>query len=195
MPAILFPRGTLEKQGATQSGRAAQVLIVGCGEAFWELGDANYRPARTPGRDEIVLNSPLAEELQAQVGDTVVLRLPKSNQVPADSPLGRKSDRIRAIPGLRVIEIIPAESLGRFSLTATQTTPRNAYVASETLQAALGQEGRVNAILVAGQSPHVPPGAGGANRTGRCAPADAGRLRFCGASRASHLPARRPPGV
>lgn len=159
VPAILFPRGTLEKQGATQSGRAAQVLIVGCGAAFWELGDANYRPARKPGRDEIVLNAPLAEELQARVGDTVVLRLPKSNQVPADSPLGRKSDRIRAIAGLRVIEIIPAESLGRFSLTATQTTPRNAYVASQTLQAALGQEGRVNAILVAGQSPHVPPSA------------------------------------
>jgi ABC-type antimicrobial peptide transport system permease subunit len=158
VPAILFPRGTLEKQGATQSGRAAQVLIVGCGEAFWELGNASYRPARTPGRDEIVLNAPLAGELQAEVGDTVVLRLPKSNLVPADSPLGRKSDRIRAIPGLRVIEIIPAESLGRFSLTATQTTPRNAYVASETLQAALDQEGRVNAILVAGQSPRVPPG-------------------------------------
>jgi putative ABC transport system permease protein len=159
VPAILFPRGTLEKQGTTQSGRAARVLIVGCGEAFWELGDADYRPARTPGRDEIVLNAPLAGELQAEVGDTVVLRLPKSNQVPADSPLGRKSDRIRAIPGLRVIEIIPAESLGRFSLTPTQTTPRNAYVARETLQAALDQEGRVNAILVAGQSPHVPPGA------------------------------------
>ncbi len=159
VPAILFPRGTLEKQGSVQSGRAAQVLVVGCGEAFWELGDANFRPARTPGRNEVVLNAPLAEELQARVGDTVVLRLPKSNQVPADSPLGRKSDRIRALPGLRVIEIIPAASLGRFSLTATQTTPRNAYVASETLQAALGQEGRVNAILVAGQTPHQPPGA------------------------------------
>ncbi len=106
-----------------------------------------------------MLNAPLAEELQARVGDEVVLRLPKSNQVPADSPLGRKSDRIRTVAGLRVIEIIPAESLGRFSLAASQTTPRNAYVASETLQAALGQEGRVNAILVAGRSPHSPPDA------------------------------------
>jgi len=155
-PAVLFPRGTLEKQGG---GRAAQVLIVGCGSDFWALGDAAHRPARTPRRDEIVLNAPLAEELQARVGDEVVLRLPKSNQVPADSPLGRKSDRIRTLAGLRVIEIMPAESLGRFSLTATQTTPRNAYVARETLQAALGREGRINAILVAGRSRHSPPDA------------------------------------
>ncbi len=48
-PAILFPRGTLEKQGADRSGRAAQVLIVGCDADFWELGDSQYRPARTPG--------------------------------------------------------------------------------------------------------------------------------------------------
>ena len=45
-PAILFPRGTLERQGG---GRAAQVLIVGCGSDFWALGDAANRPARTPG--------------------------------------------------------------------------------------------------------------------------------------------------
>ena len=154
---ILFPRGTVETRGTGRSGRAAQVMIVGCGAEFWELGDVKYRPARTPGRDEIVLNAPLAEELHAGVGDEVLLRLPKANQVPAESPLGRRSDRIRTIAGLRVIEIIPAESLGRFSLSASQTTPRNAYVAGETLQAALGQESRVNAILVAGRSPHSPP--------------------------------------
>ncbi len=159
VPAILFPRGTLEKSGFERSGRAAQVLVVGCGAEFWELGDAQFRPTRAPGRDEIVLNAPLAAELQAGVGDEVLLRLPKANQVPADSPLGRRSDRIRTLAGLRVIEIVPAESLGRFSLSATQATPRNAYLASQTLQDALGQQDRVNAVLVAGRSPHSPPAA------------------------------------
>lgn len=159
IPAILFPRGTVENQGAERSGRAAQVLIVGCGADFWGLGDAMFRPVRMPGRDEIVLNAPLAEEIQARLGDEVVLRLPKSNQVPADSPLGRKTDRIRSLTGLRVIEIIPAESLGRFSLAASQATPRNAYVAVETLQAALGQESRINAILVSGPSLQSAPDA------------------------------------
>jgi len=159
VPAILFSRGSVELHATDRTGRAAQVLIVGCGADFWELGDEPFRPAKMPGRNEIVLNVPLAEDLQAHVGDTIVLRLPKTNQVPADSPLGRKSDRVRALAGLRVAAIVPAESLGRFSLTASQATPRNAYVARETLQAALDQEDRVNAILVAGQSPHTPPGA------------------------------------
>jgi putative ABC transport system permease protein len=158
VPAILFSRGIVETQAGEASRRASQVLIVGAGEDFWELGDARYRPAQSPGRDEIVLNAPLAEDLQVGVGDELVLRLPAANQVPADSPLGRRSDRVRAIAGLRVVAIVPAESLGRFSLLASQTTPRNAYVARPTLQRALDQYDRVNAILVAGQSFASPPG-------------------------------------
>jgi len=150
-PAILFPQGTVEKPGAGRSSRASQVVVVGCTQAFWDLGDPKARPKRLPAPGEIVLNAPLAKDLGVAEGDDVVLRLPKSNQVPADSPLGRKSDRIRNLAGLKVIDVIPAESLGRFNLRASQTTPRNAYVAIETLQDALDQQGRVNAILADGK--------------------------------------------
>ncbi len=159
VPAILFPRGTLERHGSSRPARASQILIVGSDASFWELGDPRHRPRQLPGRDEIVVNAPLAEDLQLAVGDRVVLRLPSANQVPADSPLGRKSERVSALSDLRVTAIVPAESLGRFSLTASQMTPRNAYVASETLQAALDERDRVNAILVAGPSADRPPDA------------------------------------
>ena len=56
------------------------------------------------------MNAPLAQELEAKVGDEVVIRLPKPNQVPADSALGKKTDRIRSLAELKVIEIIPATS-------------------------------------------------------------------------------------
>ena len=157
VPAILFSRGVVELQEADRTGRASHVQIVGCDADFWELGDDRYRPSQPPGRNEIVLNAPLAEQLQARPGDQVVLRLPHASQVPADSPLGRTSDRVRAIAALRVIDILPAQSLGRFSLSASQATPRNAYVALETLQRPLEEEDRINAILVAGRSPHAPP--------------------------------------
>ena len=149
-PAILFPRGTVEKPGGDRPSRATQVVVVGCDEAFWDLGDRQIKPKELPGQDEIVLNAPLAKDLGATVGDEVVLRLPKSNQVPADSPLGRKADRI-GNARLTVVDIVPADGLGRFSLTASQTTPRNAYVALETLQDSVDQEGRVNAVLVDGK--------------------------------------------
>ncbi len=73
------------------------------------------------------------------MGDTVTLRLPKAEDIPADSPLGEKTDRIRSFPRLKVIEIIPAAGLGQFSLTPRQTLPANAYVSLEQLQDGLQQ--------------------------------------------------------
>jgi putative ABC transport system permease protein len=152
IPVVLFPRVTVEKAGQPPVARAAQVTVIGCEPAFWDAGEAEHRPDVLPRSDQIVLNAALAADLDARVGDTVVLRLPKSNQVPADSPLGRKTDRIRSVAGLQVVAIVPAAGLGRFSLQASQATPRNAYLATATLQQALGQAGRVNAILVTGRS-------------------------------------------
>lgn len=158
---MLFPQATIEQPGANGVTRAANVLVVAspssqevAGEgSFWSFEeDAALRPSRCPDRDEIILNQTLADELQADVGDRVTLRLPKAADIPADSPLGEKADRIRSFPRLRVIEIVPAAGLGQFSLTPTQTLPANAYVSLEQLQSGLDQPGRVNSILVAARA-------------------------------------------
>ena len=122
--------------------------------SFWSLaGDAvSPQPTRCPGRDEIVLNRTLADELQAAVGDRVTLRLPKAADIPADSPLGEKADRIRSFPRLKIIEIVEDQGLARFSLTPSQALPANAFVSLEQLQEGLEQPGRINCILVAGRS-------------------------------------------
>lgn len=157
IPAILFPRATLEKREEAEVVRASQVTVVGSPPGFWAAGKASVKPRVLPEDGEIVLNAPLAEELGAQIGDQVVLRLPKSNLVPADSPLGRRTDRIRNLPGLKVVDIVPAESLGRFSWQTSQSTPRNAYVALPTLESALQQPGKVNALLVLGDATDAAP--------------------------------------
>ncbi|MFM9068412.1 MAG: ABC transporter permease, partial [Planctomycetota bacterium] len=86
--AIVLPGGTLEAAGQATTQRAGSVLVIGADDDFWNLGQDASRPARLPTADEIILNRPLADDLQVSVGDRVLLRLPKSNQVPADSPLG-----------------------------------------------------------------------------------------------------------
>ncbi|MCI0357592.1 MAG: FtsX-like permease family protein [Planctomycetaceae bacterium] len=149
LPAILFPAGTLER-GSQR--RAGGVLVVGSTSDFWKLGDAHFAATTPPGPGEITLNEPLAAELKAKVGDSVILRLGKATQVPADSPLGRKTDRIQSIPSLKVTAIVPAESLGRFSLQPMQTSPRVAFVAMATLEEGLEVAGKANAIIVAGKS-------------------------------------------
>lgn len=145
VPVILFPLGYIEGQ---DGGRATDSLVVGCEAEFWELDARGIRPQRMPGPEEVVINQALADEWGAAIGDQVTVRLPKPNQVPADSPLAKKTGRIRSITGLKIIDIVPTEGLGRFSLRPSQKLPRNVYVALATLQNALEQEGHVNAALV-----------------------------------------------
>ncbi len=155
--ALVFPQATVERRVEGRVARSSNVLVVGGhserdvagGQSFWRLeADPARRPRRCPARDEIILNQTLADELQAGVGDLVTVRLARPEDVPADSPLGKKSDLIRSFPRLRVIEIVPAAGLGQFSLTPNQRPPGNAYMSLEQLQDGLRQPERVNSILV-----------------------------------------------
>lgn len=155
VPAVLLASTSIETQGENV-GRSSGVLTIGCDERFWQLSaDNSVSYDMKPG--EILLNEPLASELGVKAGDTVVLRLPSADQVPADSPLGRKENLTRSVPELKVAAIVPAAGLGRFALRPNQSLPRNAYVAMKTLQAELEQPDRVNALLVAGPSIENPP--------------------------------------
>lgn len=149
-PALIFPRGTVEFPGSTKVRRASQVLVVGCRDTFWNFDVRQIRPLKMPRVDEVVLNQALASDLGVQIGEQVVIRLPQVNEIPAESPLGEKEDRIRGITELKVVSIIPTKGLGRFSLTPSQSAPRTAFLSLETLQEPLDVEGKVNAILVSG---------------------------------------------
>lgn len=152
VPAILLANSSIDRQ---DGGRASGVLTIGCDERFFGLFPSSqkdkYRdspPAAPIGPVEVFLNEPLAKALGAKVGDLVILRLPSADQVAADSPLGRKEDRVLSVPELKVAGIYAAAGIGRFSLRPNQALPMNAYVALETLQDALQQPDRVNTLLV-----------------------------------------------
>ena len=98
---------------------------------------------------DIVLNEPLAAEIHAQPGDEVVLRIGKVDDIPPDSPLGRKTETTRS-RRLKVSRIVPATGLGRFGLRPTQQLPHNAYVAVETLADALDLKDKINAVFITG---------------------------------------------
>ncbi len=148
VPAIML-QGTLENPtGDDNHHRAGNVAVLGTTSDFWKLGHGG--PQKPPAGDEIVLNQPLADQLHAKVGDEVLLRLSQASDVPADSPLGRKTGTVRS-QRFTVSAIIPAEGLGRFGLNPTQQLPLDAFASIAPLQRLVGVEGRVNAILVAGR--------------------------------------------
>lgn len=153
VPGILLNDTTVERGTGDGSQRATSVTLVGHDGSFWKL-DARLHSSDSEleGR-QIVLNEPLAESLGAKIGDRVIVRLPKASGIAGDSPLGEKSDRVQSLAELEVVAIVPARGLGRFSLRANQALPRTAFLPLDTLQDALEQDGRVNAVFIG--SEHV----------------------------------------
>ncbi len=146
LPAILL-QGTLESASGEAKHRAGNVNILGVGDEFWKLGQGG--PSKPPQPGEIVLNQPLADELHVNRGDEIILRLPHAAEVPADSPLGRKTETVRS-RRFTVSEIIPAAGLGRFGLRPSQQASLNAFTTIDPLQQMIDVAGRINAVLVAG---------------------------------------------
>ncbi len=160
IPAILFPQGTVENTTDDRVTRASRILIVATPNSFWDLDTKAVRPKVVPGEDEVVLNEPLAHELGATVGSTITLRLPEAaNAIPAESPLGEKEDRVRGIPGLEVVAIVPADGLGRFGLTPSQSLPMVAFTHLTTVQNSLRLDGQVNTIMVSSLAKEPSPNA------------------------------------
>ncbi|HUE73165.1 MAG TPA: ABC transporter permease, partial [Pirellulaceae bacterium] len=145
VPAIVIPSATVETQKTMR--RSAGVTLIASPETFWQMGTDAIRPERMPQGNEVVLNAPLAKELGVKAGDTLIIRLAKAAQIPADSALGRKTDRITSLADLKVAAVVPAESLGRFAIHPAQTTPRNIYVPLPLIQEALQVPGQINCIL------------------------------------------------
>lgn len=148
---IVLMQGTLQtvpKKPDDPTKVAGNLAVLGIDEAFWKLGDVSGWTPTDITDEEIILNQPLAEELGVKQGDLVTLRLPGGNDVPADSPLGRKTAETQSLPRLTVKAVIPAEGLGRFGMHPTQQLPLNAYASRSALQDALEQDDRVNAVLV-----------------------------------------------
>ena len=142
-PVILYS-ASVETVHPAPPARVDQVNLIGCDERFWQLG--NGAPPAPLKRDEIILNEPVARLLAVKEGDSVMLGLPKTGGIPAESAFGRKRVSVDTMR-LKVARVIPAEGLGRFGLRPNQRAPRNAYISLAALQTQLKEPGRVNAIL------------------------------------------------
>lgn len=166
VPAILA-RGGVTK--ADSQARVDHIQILGVGSVFWTDVPATDSDSAAPMKDAfagrvVALNEPLARELAAAVGDDVLVRLGSADPVSTETLLGRRDDRSTTLR-LRVAAVLPNKGVGSFGLDARQATPRNAFVPLATLQRALDQEDRANAILVAQDAPD-----GSENRDDNVAP-------------------------
>ena len=131
--------------------RASAVQVYGVDDRFWQF---HGRPdALTPERSQVLISEGLARELEADVGQALLVRVEKPSAIPISSLHGRRDDVGRTLR-LSIARVLEASELGEFSFRPQQGLARSVFVSLTRLQQELEQEGRVNTVLL-GQ-----PGAG-----------------------------------
>ena len=151
VPAILLNGTIVVPQ--TQK-RASKVNIAGVTDdffTFWQEDTApNLNKTANQPFNAIVINEALQNELNVQIGDTLLVNMSQAADIHPEFLLGER-DAANAIQSLRLVisDIIPAKNAGRFSLQAHQSLPFNAFIALPVLQNALGQDEKVNVVFTA----------------------------------------------
>ncbi len=150
VPTILLNGTIVVSQ--TQA-RASKVNILGITDnffTFWEAEAPNLNKPEGQPFNAIVINEALQNELNVQVGDTLLVNMSQTADIHPEFLLGER-DAAKAIQSRRMVisDIIPTENFGRFSLQANQSVPFNAFISLPVLQNALGQDEKVNVVFTA----------------------------------------------
>jgi len=155
-PAILMRGSAIH---AESRARASKIAILGVDSRFAGLypsPKSELGLERGAGQlfPSAILNETLSRELGAGVGDAVILSFPRGSDAPRDTLLGRReAEEVVGTIRATVTGVIPDRGPGRFGLAAHQSFPKNAFLALPDLQRALGQDGKVNALLLARSTP------------------------------------------
>lgn len=142
LPAMILEIA-VEAPPASGRGRvAARATLLACDDPA-ALG---FAPPPPLAADEVAINAALAETLGVTSGEPLVLRLAVRSDVPADSPLGRRTMESMS-RRLRLATVLPRGSLGDFSLQPTQVTSGLVVASLAIAQSILREEGAANALL------------------------------------------------
>src|SRR5687768_14646037 len=142
---------------AQESGRrAGQVRVYGVDDRFWRFHGVDA--VSGPEGLDALLSPALAEQIDARVGGTVLIRVQRPLDIPLESLHGRKDDVGQTLR-LDVRQIVAREALGDFALDAQQAEVRAVFVPLAVLQQEIERADRVNALLLSAK-PESAAGAG-----------------------------------
>lgn len=142
--AVLQLRG----MAISEENQINRVHVLGCGANLWQLAELDFQLLE----NEAALNEKLAAALGAAVGDEVSLRVEKPGLLPRDAPLSSQTDDRTVRGRFKVVRILGEDELGRFSLSANQIAPYNAFVNTQWLENRTELTGKAN-LLLAGSGP------------------------------------------
>ena len=141
-PTLLLQGVANRSEGRT---RAGIVDVLGVDDGFFAMSTLGRdRPA--PPAGHALLNRSVAAQLDATVGDEVVLRVEKPSLMPQEATMATVDDVAFA---LRVVvdDVLDDDEFGRFGLRASQVPPFDVFVSRAWLAEELGLDGRANLLL------------------------------------------------
>ena len=129
----------------TGDGRVNNVRVYGVDDRFWRFH--GVEEISGPEGRQALLSPALAEELRTAPGATILVRVQQPSEIPLESIHGNKEDLGRTIRA-RVAAVVPRETLGEFSLEATQGEVYAVFLPLRLVQQDLNIDRRVNVLLV-----------------------------------------------
>jgi putative ABC transport system permease protein len=142
---LIALEGVVTRDGGNGgNARAGGVQVYGVDDRFWKFHGVDVQP---PEGNDLLSSQALAQELGVQAGETIILRIEKPSDIPAESLHGRKDELGRTVR-FTVRQSLAAGSLGEFSLRPQQGAVRAVFVPLQKLQRNLEQEGKANVILL-----------------------------------------------
>lgn len=144
---LLYLRGMAINPGKTRDDRQQvnQVEVLGIADDFWNFTD---NLTLELGRNETAINEKLAFALNVKEGDEISIRVAKPSLMSRDAPLSWSSEDRSKRGRYTVKRIVADDQLGRFSLTASQISPFNAFINRDYFQEQVEQNSHVNLILI-----------------------------------------------
>lgn len=137
LPGVLFNPDLQEELTGLQ--------IFGIDDDFWQFAkEPEFVLKLSDG--EVAINERVADLLELEIGDRILLRLEQPTDYFGDTPLTSKARRIQTLP-VTVASILSDEQLGRFGLENNQLIPRNLFINRRYLTSELDVHDRNNIIL------------------------------------------------
>lgn len=140
---ILLLEGMAVADGGQR--RANKVQVVGVDSDFSEISNTSVFSELE--NNEIAISQNLAEKLEVQEGDNLLIRIKKASLIPMNAPFVSAEETTVALRASVKI-VLTKEQLGRFNLKNSQTAPFNIFLSIYRLNQLMDFEGKANQILV-----------------------------------------------
>lgn len=117
--------------------------ILGIDTSFWHFSNG---PGYELEDNEVLISSNLAERLDLNIGDDLLLRIENLDAIPVNSPFSEEKDASISFRG-KIKQVLDSDRFGRFSLLSNQKAPYNIFVSRSALQKKLDLPGKLNMLL------------------------------------------------